>query len=79
MGRPKGIPMSEEQKELRRQLFKGKNNPFYGKKHSDVTKKLMSENHADFSGENNPFKQSLSDEANLKLIERCKIVACERR
>ena len=33
----------------------GENNPFYQKKHSDKTKKQMSENHADVSGSNNPM------------------------
>ena len=33
----------------------GKDNPLYGRKHSDHTRRLMSENHADFSGENNPM------------------------
>lgn len=32
----------------------GKDNGFYGKHHSDETRKLMRENHADFSGENHP-------------------------
>ena len=35
--------------------LKGDKNPFYGKKHSEETKKKMSENHADFSGENHPM------------------------
>lgn len=35
--------------------FTGENNPMYGKKHSEETRKKMSEHHADVSGENNPF------------------------
>lgn len=34
---------------------KGENNPFYDKKHSRESRKIMSENHADFSGENHPM------------------------
>jgi hypothetical protein len=60
-GRPKGIPMSEEQKEFLREKFKGERNPFFGKKHSDETKDKMSKNHADFFGDNNPFKKSLEN------------------
>ncbi len=34
-------------------IGKGKDNPFYGKKHSMETKQKMSKNHADYSGKNN--------------------------
>lgn len=78
MGRPKGIPMSEEQKELRRQLFRGNRNPFYGKKHSDETKQLMSEHHADFNGEKNPFKKSLNDEKVKVHKKRCQKIWANR-
>jgi len=61
IGRPKGIPMSAAQKQLRSRLFSGKGNPFYEKAHSNATRVKMSENHADFSGEGNPFKRSLKD------------------
>lgn len=51
----------------------GENNPFYGKQHSDLTKKKMSDNHADFSGDKNPFKKSLNDpEKLIKHKLRCK-------
>ena len=39
--------------------FDGKNNPFYGKKHSLETRLQMSKNHADFNGENNPLIKAL--------------------
>lgn len=35
-------------------LVKGKNNPMYGKVHSEDTREKMKNNHADFSGEKNP-------------------------
>jgi len=43
----------ESAKKIWSTMRSGKNNPMYGKKHTDVTRKLMSENHADISGENN--------------------------
>jgi NUMOD3 motif len=53
--------------------FCGANNPFYGKKHREDTKKKMSENHADFTGDKNPFKKSLKDPEKLQLHKkRCK-------
>ncbi len=73
VGRPKGFKMSKEQKQLRSVMFSGKGNPFYGKKHSEQTKRLMSENHADFSGNKNPFKQSLEEPGKLDAHRaRCK-------
>lgn len=79
MGRPKGIPMSQEQKELRRNKFKGKNNPFYGKRHSEETKVLMSKNHADFNGDKNPFKKSLENKENLDAHKsRCLVIWSQR-
>lgn len=45
----KGIPMSEESKEKLSNSLKGKfsgeNNPMYGKKHSEATRKKLSESH----------------------------------
>lgn len=35
--------------------LKGKNNPMFGKKHSNKTKKLMSKNHANYKGKNHPL------------------------
>ena len=74
-GRPKGFKMSEEQKELRSNMFSGEGNPFYGKKHSEKTKIKMSENHADISGDKNPFKKSLENPEKLKEHkERCQAI-----
>lgn len=45
--------------------FAGKNNPMFGKKHTNETKKRMSKNHADVSGKNNPmFGANRSGEKN---------------
>ena len=48
---------SEERKNVYRIKFSGEKNPFYGKKHSDVTKKKMSEN-------NNPRKKLTQEHKN---------------
>ena len=40
--------------EHHRQHSTGENNAFYGRKHSEETKKKIRENHADLSGENHP-------------------------
>lgn len=69
-GRPIGIPCSEEQKNFMSNRMSGKGNPFYGQKHSDDTRNMMSFNHADFTGKNNPFRRSLDDPE--KLIEHKK-------
>ena len=41
MARPKGIPMTEEYKRWKSETTKGKNNPFYGQKHSTETKSKL--------------------------------------
>ena len=38
----------------------GENHPLYGKHHSEEAKKKMSENHADFSGKNNPAAKKVA-------------------
>ena len=43
---------TEEWKKERSEAMKGENNPFYGKKHSEETRKKMSENHANVWGGN---------------------------
>ena len=50
--------------------MKGKNNPFYGKKHSAETRKKMKQNHADVRGENNPnYGKKFSKEHRKKISE----------
>jgi len=41
----KGYKYTEEEKKTRSILYTGKNNPFYGKKHSKKTKKRLSKSH----------------------------------
>ena len=49
-----GHKQSKEARLKRSERFKGENNPYYGKKHSDETRKKMSENHYDCLGKKNP-------------------------
>ena len=50
--------------------MKGKNNPFYGRKHSPETRKKMRQNHADIRGKNNPnYGRKFSEEYRKKLSE----------
>lgn len=59
VGCPKGTKRTPEQIEAMSERAKGEKNPFFGKLHSEKTKELMKSNHADFSGDNNPFKQAI--------------------
>lgn len=70
-GRKPGFKMSQKDKDLRSKSSLGKNNPFYGKKHTQKTKKLMSKNHADFSGDKNPFKKMCIK--NPEILLNCSI------
>jgi len=56
---------------IRGHHLKGKNNPFYGKKHSDKTKKLISEgNKGKLSGNKNPtYGRPRSEETKKKISE----------
>lgn len=42
-----------------RPILVGNKNGFFGKKHTKETKNKMSDNHADFTGEKNPYKKAL--------------------
>ncbi len=49
--------------------WKGENNPFYGKKHTEEFKKKMSENKkGTFKGEKNPFYGKKHTEENIKMF-----------
>lgn len=51
---PLGYKWTEEQKTARSERMSGELNPFFNKKHTDETKRVMSENHVDYSGKNHP-------------------------
>lgn len=72
VGRKPGFKMSKKQRQEMSVRNKGVNNPFYGKKHTKVTRQKMSENHADFTGDNNPFKRACDLDPTVReaLIKR---------
>lgn len=77
IGPNRGKKFSEETKQKMRlkalERFKDpRNNPMYGKRHSDETRKLMSMNHADISGENNPMKNAEVVKRNINSRKRNK-------
>ena len=68
----KGIPLTEEQKAKLSQSFKEKykkeKHPWIGRKHSEESKKKISENHADVNGQNNPnYGKQCSEETKKKI------------
>jgi hypothetical protein len=58
---------SEEHIAKRRERMTGDRNPFFGKKHSEETKKKMSLNHADFTGDNNPLKRAMEKDPSIRV------------
>jgi group I intron endonuclease len=50
----KGKVISEEQRRNHSLLMRGENHPMYGKKNSEETRRKISLNHADISGDKNP-------------------------
>lgn len=67
--------VSEETRRKMSEAKRGKNNPNYGKTHSEEIRQKMRDNHADFSGENNPFYKFLEEnpEERAKLAERTRL------
>lgn len=63
----------EDNKRWRQNISKacaGKRNGFYGRKHTEESRKLISEHHADFSGENHPiYGKHLSESTKRKIGE----------
>ena len=68
--------MNEETKRKISESHKGKNNPFYGHKHSEETKEKMSESNLKLSGDKHPMygkhhseatKRKMSDKQNGEL------------
>ncbi len=51
----KGYKFTGDRKRQYQQKFSGRNNPFFGKVHSKKSRKKMSDNHSDFTGEKNPL------------------------
>ncbi len=76
VGRPPGFTYTEEERKQMSERMIGELNPFYGKKHTQATRKKMSENHPDISGSKNPFRKSLEHdrEKRGKHSRRCKAI-----
>jgi hypothetical protein len=71
-GRPAGFYYTEEELKAMSERMKGEKNPFFGKKHTKDSLLKMRTDRKDISGENNPFKKSLSNPENrIKHRERC--------
>lgn len=71
----KGYKFSDERKRQYREMNSGEGNPFYGKRHSNKTRKLMSDNHGDVSGDKNPLVKWLnrSEENKKEYSDRMKL------
>ena len=72
-GNGKGGVSQETREKLRESMigkFDGEKNPFFGRHHTDETRKRMSENHWDMRGANNPnYGKTFSPETKLKLSQ----------
>ena len=65
----KGNNHSKEQNELMSQKFKGENNPFYGKHHTEETKqKISNARKGKFTGSNHPFYGKHHTEESLQKM-----------
>ena len=79
----KGNRWSKEQHELMSKIFSGEGNPFYGKHHSDETKKKISDSlKGKYQGEKHPFygkhhsKESLQKISNSRKSKGGKKIIC---
>lgn len=62
-GKKLSIEARQRMSKAKKGKYIGENNPFYGKKHLEKTRKKMSKNHFDFRGEKNPnFGRKWSEE-----------------
>lgn len=68
VGRPKGIPTTDEQKQMLSLKFSGEGNPFYGQKHTPDSIAKMSGPRPNISGENNPFHRACIENPALREI-----------
>jgi len=56
----KGYEFTKERKKQYQKMNSGERNPFFGKTHTQKTRKKMSVNHADFTGDKNPLVKWLN-------------------
>lgn len=71
----KGKKRSKKSREQQSQAITGKNNPFYGRKHSEETIQKIKDNMPDLSGENNPIygKIAINNGLSIKFINPCNV------
>ena len=72
LGRKSGFKHTEQWKKNQSKRMMGSKNPFYDKKHTKATKDQMSKNHADFTGDNNPFRKACQKDSSLVEFSRQK-------
>jgi hypothetical protein len=65
-----GIPNTPEQKDHKRKLFTGTGNPFFGRVHTEKTKKLISINHANCNGPANSMYGRTQNDTTKSLISK---------
>lgn len=69
----KGAKLTEEHKAHLSSVMTGEGNPFFGKHHTLATKRLLAENHADVTGDKNPFRRAMQNEQyRVEYIDRRK-------
>jgi hypothetical protein len=72
-----GKRLSDNRKIYLKDKMTGEGNPFYGKKHTDATRKKMSENHVDFFGGKNPASKKCMDKMTGKIYGSIKEMALD--
>lgn len=73
-------PASKETREKMSKMFKGEKNPFFGKKHSEKTRKLISEKgkqNDKFKGSNNPSAKKIINLETKEIFEYASL-ACKK-
>lgn len=69
-GRKAGFKQTEKHKQQQQKRMLGKNNPFYGKKHTNEIKKKMSGPRSSIQGDKNPFK--IKYDSNIEFKKKFK-------
>lgn len=62
----KGYKFTDLRKKDYSLMNSGENNPFYGQTHSEQSRQLMRENHADFTGDNNPLRRAIERDESVR-------------
>lgn len=77
----KGKTLSEETKKkisnVKKNQYKGENNPFYGKNHSEETIKIISEKNREYSNRPDVLKHNIENQPNRTPVKMCDIESLE--